>query len=471
MAAAVAGLPAGQGHSITSSPAAARAASRASSMRARPADGPGRRAARGPRPGGAGAKPGSSSSHALDDPGDGAGHGPDGVEGRRQRPAPPPASTRPRVVLSPTTPQQAAGIRIEPPVSLPKATSASPAPTATAEPLDDPPGHQPGVERVDRCPEPRVDPRHPERQLVQVGLADDRRPCRRPRRPGCRPGRRRRAGAAAALAAMTREPLVVGMPAMSMRSLTASSGGREPAAGGSKRVMKVAIAGSLAQPGAGSSQTGVTGPVFSPWCIEHVFDRCGVGYENPPVPWRELEAALSGRRTRPLPVRRATAGTARPGRTSGPPTARPVDLGRRPGERALRRAALPLQLQLPRRGLPPRGAGRGGGPPGAGGPGHHRPRRHVRGGPFRRGGPGGGDADGVRRRAVPRADPPAKRGGRPRGHPPADPGPGPRRLHPAVPGPLGGPSVRPGKGAARRWTSRPSPPSGPGRVPDLGAVR
>ena len=32
------------------------------------------------------------------------------------------------------------------------------------------------------------------------------------------------------------------------------------------------------------------------------------------------------------------------------------------GRRALRRAALPLQLQLPRRRLPPRGAGRGGGP-------------------------------------------------------------------------------------------------------------
>ena len=36
--------------------------------------------------------------------------------------------------------QQAAGTRIEPPVSVPKATSADPFATATAEPLDDPPG-------------------------------------------------------------------------------------------------------------------------------------------------------------------------------------------------------------------------------------------------------------------------------------------------------------------------------------------
>src|SRR5258707_12064038 len=47
---------------------------------------------------------------------------------------------RPRVVFSPTTPQHAAGTRIEPAVSVPKATSAIPVATATAEPLDDPPG-------------------------------------------------------------------------------------------------------------------------------------------------------------------------------------------------------------------------------------------------------------------------------------------------------------------------------------------
>ena len=66
---------------------------------------------------------------------------------------------------------------------------------------------------------------------------------------------------------------------------------------------------------------------------------------------------------------------------------------------ALRRAALPLQLQLPRRRVPPRGAGRGGGPARARGAGPHRPRRLLRRGPLRRGGPGGRAAHGVRRRA------------------------------------------------------------------------
>src|SRR5438045_3040911 len=47
---------------------------------------------------------------------------------------------RPWVVFRPTTPQQAAGTRTEPAVSVPKATSAMPVATATAEPQDDPPG-------------------------------------------------------------------------------------------------------------------------------------------------------------------------------------------------------------------------------------------------------------------------------------------------------------------------------------------
>src|SRR6516225_2091977 len=50
------------------------------------------------------------------------------------------SGTSPNVVFSPTTPQQAAGTRIEPAVSVPKATSANPLCTATAEPLDEPPG-------------------------------------------------------------------------------------------------------------------------------------------------------------------------------------------------------------------------------------------------------------------------------------------------------------------------------------------
>src|SRR5215207_5851303 len=48
--------------------------------------------------------------------------------------------TSPCVVFKPTIPQQAAGTRIDPAVSVPNATSANPAAIATADPLEDPPG-------------------------------------------------------------------------------------------------------------------------------------------------------------------------------------------------------------------------------------------------------------------------------------------------------------------------------------------
>jgi hypothetical protein len=44
------------------------------------------------------------------------------------------------VTLRPTKPLKAEGMRTEPPVSLPMPAGASPAATATAVPLDDPPG-------------------------------------------------------------------------------------------------------------------------------------------------------------------------------------------------------------------------------------------------------------------------------------------------------------------------------------------
>ena len=47
---------------------------------------------------------------------------------------------RPRAGFSPTSPQQAAGIRIEPPPSLPWATGTRPAATAAAAPPEEPPG-------------------------------------------------------------------------------------------------------------------------------------------------------------------------------------------------------------------------------------------------------------------------------------------------------------------------------------------
>ena len=49
------------------------------------------------------------------------------------------SDTRPREGLSPKSPQQAAGMRIDPPPSEPSATGASPAATAAAEPPLEPP--------------------------------------------------------------------------------------------------------------------------------------------------------------------------------------------------------------------------------------------------------------------------------------------------------------------------------------------
>ena len=56
----------------------------------------------------------------------------------------PSSGTSPCVGLCPTTPQQAAGIRIEPAESVPSAASARPAATAAAEPPLDPPATRPG---------------------------------------------------------------------------------------------------------------------------------------------------------------------------------------------------------------------------------------------------------------------------------------------------------------------------------------
>ena len=56
----------------------------------------------------------------------------------------PSVETSPNDGLNPTTPQQAAGMRIEPPESVPSAASTSPAASAAAEPPLDPPAVLPG---------------------------------------------------------------------------------------------------------------------------------------------------------------------------------------------------------------------------------------------------------------------------------------------------------------------------------------
>src|SRR5258708_32877267 len=55
------------------------------------------------------------------------------------RPITPVRGTRPWVGLSPVMPQYAAGMRMEPPVSVPMATGIIPAATAAPDPDDDPP--------------------------------------------------------------------------------------------------------------------------------------------------------------------------------------------------------------------------------------------------------------------------------------------------------------------------------------------
>ena len=52
----------------------------------------------------------------------------------------PSVGSNPSEVFNPTSPHHADGSRTEPPVSVPTAHPASPAATATPEPLDDPPG-------------------------------------------------------------------------------------------------------------------------------------------------------------------------------------------------------------------------------------------------------------------------------------------------------------------------------------------
>lgn len=47
--------------------------------------------------------------------------------------------------LNPTTPQSAAGMRTEPPPSTPRATGHSPAQTAAADPLEEPPATLPAL--------------------------------------------------------------------------------------------------------------------------------------------------------------------------------------------------------------------------------------------------------------------------------------------------------------------------------------
>jgi hypothetical protein len=53
--------------------------------------------------------------------------------------------TTPAVGFSPTSPQKAAGVRIEPPPSVPVASGAMPAASAAPDPPEEPPGDHAGA--------------------------------------------------------------------------------------------------------------------------------------------------------------------------------------------------------------------------------------------------------------------------------------------------------------------------------------
>ena len=85
----------------------------------------------------------------------------------------PPAGTRPRLGFMPDRPQQALGMRMEPPPSDPVASGTMPAASAAADPPDDPPGPLDVVERVQRGAEDGVGRVAHPAELGRVGLADD----------------------------------------------------------------------------------------------------------------------------------------------------------------------------------------------------------------------------------------------------------------------------------------------------------
>ena len=120
------------------------------------------------------------------------------------------------VLLKPTMPFSAAGIRIEPPVSEPSPTKAAPLATEIAAPDEEPPGMRgvAGSPRLAGVPWCGLMPTPEKANSVMLV-----RPSRAP------PAARRRATATASARAAgewasTTEPAGVGWPAMSNRSLT-----------------------------------------------------------------------------------------------------------------------------------------------------------------------------------------------------------------------------------------------------------
>src|ERR1700761_117255 len=214
--------------SVTARPAAASAASTAAST-AGPASARIRPTCRGESPAAA-VNPGSVSRRPSSTAATSAPSGPT-VSSDRPSGYTPSSGIRPQVVFRPATPQQAAGIRTDPAVSVPSATSASPRATATAEPLDEPPGSRSGASGFTGVPDHEFTPLADQHSSVTLVLPTIRAPARR---AAATTGASATAGLACS--ATTWHPAVVGRPSTSMQSLTASRG---PSPGTSRRTIQV----------------------------------------------------------------------------------------------------------------------------------------------------------------------------------------------------------------------------------------
>src|SRR5579859_2399307 len=123
--------------------------------------------------------------------------------------------------------------------------SASPAATAVAEPLDEPPGIRRGSSGLTGVPKAALIPVIPYASSCRLVLPANRAcPAAIAARSPARQAASRAAGRA--LSATGREPAVVGRPAMSMRSLTATRG---PVPGAVSEMIQVATTDSLSPRG------------------------------------------------------------------------------------------------------------------------------------------------------------------------------------------------------------------------------
>ncbi len=120
--------------------------------------------------------------------------------------------TRPRLALKPTTPHTAAGIRIEPARSLPSASGPSPAATAAAAPPLEPPAIRSRCHGLRVCPKIRlsVTPLHPNSGVFVLPTTTA--PARRARSTTI-------ASSSGTWCSKIRDPIVVRIPAVAVRSL------------------------------------------------------------------------------------------------------------------------------------------------------------------------------------------------------------------------------------------------------------